>query len=290
MQTPQLYIGTAGWSYKDWVPNFYPKQQTKNFDWLEFYSQYFNTVEVNASYYTYLNPRVVESWLQKTEDIDDFLFTIKLHQDFTHKHNFSKENIKLFQYNLDLLKKSEKLAGLLIQFPYSFHYSESNVEYMRKLIEIFDNYQKFVEVRHKSWQNKKARSVTFCTIDQPQIGKSMEFNPMVGNKTAYIRFHGRNEDAWFNSFKDFGKKQSYQEQSARYEYFYSPGELIEFSQKIKELYDKVKKVFVIMNNHPKGDAVANAFELMHMLKGRSRIKMPPTITKPYPRLREFNQK
>lgn len=285
-----MYVGTAGWSYKDWVPNFYPKQQTKNFDWLQFYSQYFNTVEVNASYYTYLNPRVVESWLRKTEDIDDFLFSIKLHQNFTHKHNYTKENIKSVQNNLDLLKQSERLAGLLIQFPYSFHYSEGNVDYMRRIIEIFDGYEKFVEVRHASWKNKKARSITFCTIDQPQIGESIDFNPIVGNKTAYIRFHGRNEDAWFNSFKDFGKEQSYQEQSARYEYLYSPGELVQFNQKIKELYDKVKKVFVIMNNHPKGNAVANAFELLHMLKERSKIKMPDTIVNAYPRLKEFNEK
>ncbi len=289
MKSPQIYVGTAGWSYKDWVPSFYPKQQTNNFDWLEFYSQYFNTVEVNASYYTFLNPRVVESWLRKTEDVENFLFSIKLHQNFTHKHNFTKENIKSVQNNLDVLKQSERLAGLLIQFPYSFRYSDSNVEYIRKLIEIFDGYNKFIEVRHASWNNKKARSVTFCTIDQPQIGEAIEFNPIVGNETAYIRFHGRNEDAWSNSLKDYGKEQSYQEQSARYEYLYSPGELVQFGQKIKELYDKVKKVFVIMNNHPKGNAVANAFELLHMLKDRSKIQMPETIVNAYPRLKEFNQ-
>jgi uncharacterized protein YecE (DUF72 family) len=109
----------------------------------------------------------------------------------------------------------------------------------------------------------------------------------VGNDAAYIRFHGRNEEAWRRSLGNFGKKQTYEEQNARYEYLYSPGELAEIDQKLKEIYDKVKKVFVVMNNHPHGDAVANAFELLHLLKDRMKIKMPPTIIKAYPRLKGF---
>ncbi|MBK7106574.1 MAG: DUF72 domain-containing protein [Ignavibacteriae bacterium] len=54
MQTPKLYVGTAGWSYKDWVPNFYPFDQSKDISWLTYYSRYFNMVEVNSTYYTYL--------------------------------------------------------------------------------------------------------------------------------------------------------------------------------------------------------------------------------------------
>ena len=287
MQTPKLYIGTAGWSYKDWVPSFYPKTQSKDFDRLQFYSQYFNMVEVNASYYTYLNPKVVESWLRKTEDVDDFLFTIKLHQDFTHKRKFTDEQIKAVQYNLNMLKESERLGGLLIQFPYSFEFNNANVDYLRRLIERFDGYEKFVEVRHKSWNNKKAKTITFCTIDQPQIGEAIEFNPIVGNNATYIRFHGRNEEAWRKSLANYGKKQTYKQQSARYEYLYTPGELAIISQKIKEIYDKIKKVFVVMNNHPHGDAVANAFELLHLLNDRMKIKIPETIVKAYPRLKEF---
>lgn len=294
MQTPKLYIGTAGWSYKDWVPSFYPQTQSENFDWLKFYSQYFNMVEVNASYYTYLNPRVVETWLRKTEAADEFLFTLKLHKDFTHKRQYGSEQIKAVQQNLDILKKAEQLGGLLIQFPYSFVFNDANVDYLRKLIEKFEGYEKFVEVRHKSWENKKAKTITFCTIDQPQIGRAIEFNPVIGNKTAYIRFHGRNEEAWKKSLSNFGKKfkgmllaQTYEQQSARYKYLYTPGELAEINQKIKEIYNKVKKIFIVMNNHPNGDAVANAFELLHLLQERVKVKMPETIVKAYPRLKEF---
>ena len=285
MKTPKLHIGTAGWSFKDWVPAFYPKNKSVNFDWLQFYAHYFNFVEVNSSYYTYLNPMIVESWLRKLEDVDDFSFTLKLHQDFTHKHNFTKAKVSAVLQNLNLLKDSERLSGLLIQFPYSFQFNDSNMNYMQKIIELFDGYNRFVEVRHKSWQTKKAKSITFCTVDQPNIGESIEFNPVVGNQAMYIRFHGRNEEAWINSLSNFGKKQTYEEQSSRYEYLYLPGELVSFNRQIKEVYDQVKDVYIVMNNHPKGNAVANAFELLHLLKNREKIILPETISNTFPRLK-----
>ena len=64
------------------------------------------------------------------------------------------------------------------------------------MIDEFEGYDKFIEVRHRSWENKKAKSVAICTIDQPQIGQSLEFNPIAGNDMSYLRFHGRNEEAW----------------------------------------------------------------------------------------------
>ena len=148
-------------------------------------------------------------------------------------------------------------------------------------------------MRHSSWNNKRAleffkeADLTFCTIDQPQIGKAIEFEPIITNDKAYIRFHGRNEEAWKKSLANFGKEQSYEEQSSRYKYLYSPGELIEIEQKIKSINQKVKEINVIMNNHPQGDAVANAFELIHLLEEKTKVEMPPHILKSYPRLEEI---
>ncbi len=287
MNIPELYIGTAGWSYEDWVGRFYPASHSKEMSWLKFYSRYFNAVEVNSSYYTYLSPRVVESWLRQTEEADDFLFTVKLHMDFTHRKQYGKDKIEAVKRNLDILKNGERLGGLLMQFPYSFDFNEANLDYLRNLIGVFEEYDKFVEVRHKSWQNKRAKTITFCTIDQPQIGQAIPFKPKASNGMIYARFHGRNTEAWKQSLANFGKKQTYEERSARYKYLYSPAELIEISEKLKEFFDEVKKIFVIMNNHPDADAVANAFELMHYLKNRAKIKMPGTIVNVYPRLKEF---
>jgi len=261
---PKFNIGTAGWSYKDWVPNFYPKNQSGGFDWLQFYSHYFNCVEVNSTYYTYISPKVVDGWIKKVEDSSDFIFHIKLHQDFTHKRKFDEQNTKAVRYNLEQLRKTERLGGLLIQFPYSYSFDGNSVQHIQKLRDIFSDISCFVEVRHSSWNNNRAleffkeNDLTFCTIDQPHIGQAIEFEPIITNDKAYIRFHGRNAEAWKKSLSNFGKPQTYEEQSSRYSYLYLPGELIEIEQKIKSIQHKVKEINVIMNNHPLGDAVANA--------------------------------
>jgi len=290
---PKYHIGTAGWLYKDWVPSFYPKNQSAGSDWLQFYSHYFNCVEVNSTYYTYISPKIVEGWIKKVTDSEDFLFTMKLHQDFTHKKDFDQQKIKAVSYNLDILTKAERLGGLLIQFPYSFSFDNTTADYVRELRDIFQSYNCFVEVRHKSWLKKEALemfkklNLTYCTIDQPQIGQAIPFEPIITNDKAYLRFHGRNVKAWLKSINNFGKQQSYEEQSERYKYLYSPGELVEIDQKIKSIQEKAKEIYVIMNNHPQGDAIANAFELIHLHEEKNKVQMPSTIVKAYPRLEEI---
>jgi uncharacterized protein YecE (DUF72 family) len=286
----KLYVGTAGWSYKDWVDRFYPKSQTADFEWLEFYSQYFNVVEVNSTYYTYVGPNVVDGWIRKVEGKEDFLFTLKLHQDFTHKRKYSEEQVKAVKYNLNRLANAGRLGGLLVQFPYSSVLNKENADYLKNLVDLFSEYDKFIEVRHKSWFIKrfidfagKNRS-SLCTIDQPMVGESIDFNPVKAGDDLYIRFHGRNEKAWKNSIATFGAKQDYSQQSERYDYLYSPGELVEIEQRIKEVVDSVKRIFIILNNHPKGNAVANALELLHLIGGKMKINIPETTLKTFPRL------
>jgi uncharacterized protein YecE (DUF72 family) len=285
-----FYIGTAGWSYKDWVPSFYPKSQTANFDWLNYYASYFNAVEVNATYYAYLSPKTAEGWLRKTSENGEFKFTIKLHQDFTHKKIFNKENTKSVIDNLNILAREDKLGGLLIQFPYSFGFTEAAIGHINTLKEIFNDYILFVEVRHTSWNKPEVikhfreANLSLCIIDQPQISNSISFDPVVTNDKLYVRLHGRNVEGWYNSIQNFNKEQTYEEQSARYNYLYTPGELIELRNKINSLGDEVKTIFLIFNNHPKGNAVANAFEMIKILNEKIKNGIPETILRSYPRI------
>ncbi len=243
----RYYIGTAGWSYKDWVPSFYPKQQSAGFDWLRYYAHYFNCVEVNSSYYAYIDPRVVKGWIDKVSDADDFLFTMKLHQDFTHIRSFDDDKIRSVTYNLDLLAKAERLGGLLIQFPYSFSYSGEAAEYLSRVSEIFQQYNCFAEVRHKSWLSSRAMELfnnldlVYCTIDQPQVGEAIPFEPQLTNGKAYIRFHGRNTEEWIKSIKSFGSKQTYDQQSARYKYLYSPASLLKCHRRYSQYRQRQKR-------------------------------------------------
>lgn len=293
MPRPKIYIGTAGWSYRNWLHSFYPKPQSEKFNWLEYYAQFFNTVEINKSFYSYIAPETIKAWIDRVEKKDDFQLTLKLNQDFTHKISFKTEQINAVKENLKLLQDSNRLGGLLIQFPYSFVLDKKNANHVKKLVEIFDECEKFIEVRHKSWMIERftdflaKNKSTLCTIDQPEIGEAVEFKP---NKFGdlYLRFHGRNEKAWKESFDNYGKEQTYDEKSERYDYLYTPGELLEIERAIKEVMDTVKKVYIILNNHPNGQAVANAFELLHLLNERMKVAIPPTTLQAYPRLSKIS--
>ena len=292
MADKKYYIGTAGWKYDDWIGPFYPKRESGGFDWLQFYSHYFNCIEVNSSYYVYLSDKVAAAWIRKTEGLEDFTFTLKLHQDFTHKRAFTKQNIDAVNFILRMLDKEGRLGGLLVQFPQSFRFDNNSAEYISRLKEIFSNYNLFVEVRHGSFHTSegldffKSSGINCITIDQPQIGNAIAFKPVITNNSLYIRLHGRNNAEWFKGFGKTAEKQTEAERSARYKYMYSPGELVEIAEIIKSLPDEVKEVFIITNNHPQGNAVANAFQFMNMLEKR-KVEIPQTTLQLFPQLEEI---
>lgn len=293
MPSPKFYIGTAGWKYTDWIGSFYPQKESASFDWLTYYSQHFNCVEVNSTFYAYMSDKVVNAWIRKTEALEDFTFTIKLHQDFTHKRSYTKENINAVNYVLNLLYRTGRLGGLLIQFPQSFRFDENSARYISKLKEIFGSYELFIEVRHGSFHTKeaigffKSANLNCITIDQPQIGNAVSFKPIVTNKNLYFRLHGRNTEDWFKGFDKIGEgEQREEDRTARYNYLYTPGEFLEITENIMNVLDNIEKVFVITNNHPKGNAVANAFHLIYMLE-QKKIEIPSLTMMYYPALSEI---
>ena len=136
----QIYIGTSGWSYPEgegtWKGYFYPPG-TKNE--LVYYSQFFNTVEVNSSFYRPPNPGFVANWVKRTPA--GFLFTVKLWQKFTHPNMYressgkeaviSYDDIDMFRRTLEPLVKADKMGALLAQFPPSFKNNDLNNVFTR---------------------------------------------------------------------------------------------------------------------------------------------------------------
>ncbi|HKI78570.1 MAG TPA: DUF72 domain-containing protein [Ignavibacteriaceae bacterium] len=287
----KIFIGTAGWSYKDWVGPFYIKSQSAKYDWLKYYSGYFNSVEVNSTYYAYVNNETVKNWVNKVSHKNNFIFEIKLHQDFTHLKKFNKGNVNAVRENLDILKDSERFGSLLLQFPYSFHMNSENISYLSRLSELFAVYKKVVEVRHNSWDNEKAvelfneYGLTFCSVDQPEVGRSLKFSLTVSDRRAYLRLHGRNKDEWFRNFNSFKAKQTFEEKNARYNYRYSPGELTEIKVMIEEHFEEIDEIHVIFNNHPGGKAVLNAIELNALLNNNF-YEMPEREPGLFPELKK----
>ncbi|HTR64973.1 MAG TPA: DUF72 domain-containing protein [Terriglobales bacterium] len=293
---PQIRVGTAGWSYKDWEGVFYPPgMQRRKQHPLEFVARCFDMVEVNTSFYGHIKPELAKLWARRAGAVNpDFMFTAKLHRSFTHSPlaateptsaasiRPNDEDERLAREGLDALASTGKLGALLIQFPVSYKNTPLNREYIDTLLRQFTEYPRVVEVRHSSWDNPETianfarKNVSFCNIDQPQIGRSLEPTEYVTSAVGYVRLHGRNYDKWFEAERG----------SDRYNYLYSEAELTGWKEKIQRIAGQAQVTYVVTNNHFEAKAGANALQLKHMLTGQ-RVQAPEPLLRHYPALRKI---
>jgi uncharacterized protein YecE (DUF72 family) len=260
--TPKYFFGTAGWSYKDWEGTVYPSQKPADFNPLAFLSQTFEFVEVNTTFYHIPSINLTTGWGKKTEALGNFNFWIKIYQNFTHKKTLLDDEVKRFNYCLEPLASTGKLAGLLAQFPYSFKFNQPNLNYIIKLGKTFSNYSLAVEFRHNSWNQKavldafRDNELIWVNLDQPVISMSLPATAIVTHPhLSYFRLHGRNHHTWFSN----------QGRDARYNYDYNTLELNQIAEKVKKISEMAKKIYISGNNHYKGQAVKNLKELKKIL-------------------------
>lgn len=286
----KILIGTAGWSYKDWDGIVYPKNLKKTQHPVEYLAQYFDTIEINTSFYGHIRPEWGKSWCEKARGVNpDFEFTAKLNKAFTHAPGAAvrstsaavleptTEDERLAKAGLDSLASRDMLGALLAQFPISFKNTAENRAYLEKLLARFREYPLVLEVRHDSWNDPTVlgelaeRGVAFCNIDQPRLGRSLRPTRHATSTVGYIRLHGRNYKEWFDS----------DNRDDRYNYLYKPKELEGWVEMTKDIAAKTEKTFVVTNNHFKGQAAVNALELKSLLKGKP-VKAPPSLVQAYP--------
>ena len=278
-----LYIGPAGWSYPDWNATVYPPKKPKGFDPLEFLTAYFNLIEINSTFYRVPAVSTVRSWAERVVGAPDFRFTLKLHRDFTHETGpIDARKVEVFKRSVAPLHDAGRLLCILSQFPWSFRNTSPNRRRLEELIEALKPFPLAVEVRHGGWAGGGAvddlsrRGAIVCSIDQPTIGDSLEFTRLAAGEAAgeYFRLHGRNKSEWFRAGTN---------RDLRYNYFYSQGELEKLAAPIRTAAETARQVVVVLNNHFRGQAVANALELKSMLTG-IKVEVPETLLVGYPRL------
>jgi uncharacterized protein YecE (DUF72 family) len=279
---PKIRVGPAGWSYSDWSGYAYPAKRPKGFHEATYLAEFFDTIEINTSFYNPIRPDHAQGWLARVSANPNFVFTAKMWQRFTHDPNPTVEDEKLVRAGFDVLHNDKKLGAVLLQFPFSFHYTPDNKTYLASVLQRFADYPLVVEVRHATWNSPEVfallreRNVGFCNIDQPVIGKSLEASAELTSPLAYIRLHGRRYDTWFSDDEDVPSFE-------RYNYLYSSDELRPWADRVEELSAAARDVYVITNNHYQGKGVVNALELISMLK-KSKVKVPEPLREKYPEL------
>jgi len=274
-----LYVGTAGWSYDDWKGIVYPQSPPRGFRGLRFLADYFNTLELNNTFYRPPRPGFCRAWLRDVADRPDFSFTAKLWQRFTHERaaGWSESELTLFRDGIAPLAEAGRLGALLVQFPWSFRYGEVARDWLSRLVDDFADAPLVLEVRSREWLGEEALEfigslgVGFCNIDQPRLRGNIPLTDHAFGKVGYLRLHGRNAEAWFA--KGAGR-------DARYDYLYGPPELDEIQGAIERIAEKVERIYVIANNHYRGQAPVNALQLMGRLTGQE-VPLPELLSQHY---------
>lgn len=283
--THRIRIGPAGWSYSDWSGYVYPSRRSKDFNEAAYLAGFFDTIEINTSFYQPLHPDHAAHWVERVSTNPAFLFTAKLWQKFTHDPAGSKEDERAVRAGFDVLRKAEKLGAVLLQFPFSFHCTRETVSYLTKILTRFSDYPLVVELRHSSWQTPETLDLLrehhagFCNIDQPIIGRSLEPSAESTSPVGYVRLHGRRYDTWFSD-------NPHTPIHERYNYLYSADELLPWVSRVRSINEHSRDTFVVTNNHYQGKAVVNALQLLSILKG-IKVKVPEPLRKHYPHLEQI---
>jgi uncharacterized protein YecE (DUF72 family) len=279
----RIYIGTSGWSYPKgegtWKGHFYP---TGKINELEYYSQFFNTVEINSSFYRPPNPGHAINWVESVPE--DFRFTVKLWQKFTHPKMYEKatgkaavisqEDVGQFKEGIEPMANSGKLGALLAQFPPSFKNDKYGQQILLAVSRTFGAYRLAVELRHRSWSDDagfaqllRDKNVSWVHIDEPKFQSSVASEVPQTSDIAYFRFHGRNKEMWWQG-----------DSETRYKYLYSQYEINELAEEVKAVSGKAKYTFALFNNHWQGYAPSNAIDIKKTLGLTVRelpIQIPP---------------
>ena len=295
--SPRLFIGTSGWSYPKgqgaWDGTFYPPKLADK-DKLAFYAQYFNTVEINSSFYRPPNQYAARAWASKVPG--DFRFTVKLWQKFTHPKMFeaatgqqsfvAEEDFGVFAEGIAPLVEAGKLGVLLAQFPTSFRPDEATVDYLADLITRLRGagLPLAVELRHREWTESEettairslmeAQGVAWVMIDEPRFKTSIRHVPLTSD-LGYFRFHGRNYQNWWR----------HGESEDRYNYLYTPQEQKDLAQDVREVAANTNETYAFYNNHYGAKAVVNALQLqMELGRPAPTEELPEPLRAAFPEI------
>jgi len=273
-----ILVGCSGWSYDDWVGRFYPIELSKKKgNWFSYYAEYFQTVEINSTFYRPPGERQVGSWIKKAKDLQGFEYSVKVPQLVTHKALVEGDLERSVFWATSFERTCVKpladaglLGGVLLQLSPYFKNEGPALATLKGVLDAVshEKHNYAVEFRHRSWLDEsrteidpatqealRERNVANVLIDGPGLHVGAEQTV----DHAYVRFHGRNYDIWYKGEKEDDHRLD------RYDYLYKEEQLKPWVPRIKEAELKAAKIRIYFNNHARAKSVRNAFLLMDML-------------------------
>lgn len=274
-----IHIGLAGWGDHD---DLYAAGTAANRKLAE-YAKHFELVECDSTFYAIPAADTIAKWIEDTPD--NFQFVVKAYQGMTgHRksdryYKSNAEQFAAFKTAIEPIRRANKLAAVLFQYPPWFDCQRKHVDVLRMTKHWMGDWPCALEFRHQSWFREELYDQTISFMkeeqwihsvcDEPQAGEgSIPIVPIVTDPDrTVVRFHGRHLDGWVNSGQSNWR-------DVRYLYRYSESELREWCDRIHQLEQQCKQILVIFNNNSGGDAMHNAKQMMQLL-GQLTKPLPP---------------
>ncbi|WP_102694203.1 DUF72 domain-containing protein [Rummeliibacillus pycnus] len=265
-----IHIGLTGWGDH---PSLY-SQTTTSRDKLYDYSGHFPVVELDTSFYSIPTVGNVQKWIAETPK--HFQFVVKAYQGMTghlrdeNPYGNTQEMFDAFKEAIHIFKKAGKLALILVQFPPWFDCQQKNVQYIRYIKEQLAEFPIAIEFRNRTWYSAqfmdgtlnflKQQGLFHTVCDEPQVGEgSVPLVPISTGDKVLFRIHGRNVHGWRNP----GNNEQWRK--VRFLYDYTTEELASLKEKVEQLQNTAKEVYVLFNNNSGHHAAGNAKTLQKML-------------------------
>ncbi len=259
-----IYVGTCGFSYKDWIGTFYPGT-VRSEEMLPYYASTFKAVEIDSSFYGVLQPQTVERMNARTPA--DFRFCFKVPQTVSHAPDAAQgrvhDDARAFVESVAPIADAGKFGCALLQFPNGFRPNERTEAYVLAAVEALQPLPLTVEFRNREWQTPtyfeliSELGVGWCNVDMPGYDTLMRASSDVSSDVAYVRFHGRNASKWWTG-----------DNRTRYDYDYTADELEPWGNRVAEMEERAKTTFAFFNNHARGNAARNAELFVDLMRER----------------------
>ena len=260
-------LGTCSFADEGLIKTWYPRGVSTSKARLAYYSERFDTTEVDSPYYHLPDPDVTRRWAERTPPA--FVFHVTAHKTMTwHEGEPSDEAFAAFRASIEPLELSGKLRGILLQYHPRFVKSPEALEELERVRARIEPLVPLIEFRHRSWMEPDERDDTLAFLERNGLAYVSVDTPMTRasnvvarhaaatHPVAYVRFHGRNEKTW-----NIRSEKS----SERFDWMYGPEELEEWVVKIDRLAGEADEVYAMFNNNRDDFAPRSAVLLRGLL-------------------------
>jgi uncharacterized protein YecE (DUF72 family) len=259
-----IWVGTSGYSYHDWIGPFYPKGTRPN-QMLGTYARHFPLVELNFTFYRPPTPEMLAKLADPAPA--GFQFIVKVPRSISHEER--PTDLPIFRRAVEELRQRDCLLGLLCQLPQANHFGRRRLDWLDWLGGELRDYRLAVEFRHRSWARPDVhgwlaeRGMTLVAVDAPALPQLYPTGLVQSTNRIYVRLHSRNAGNWYKSDRE------------RYDYEYDDAALAEWVEEVLRAAGQTQDALLLFNNCHHGHAPANARRIMTLFESAGATVVAP---------------